>query len=71
MVTGRTVTGHPHVCGSERAGGTYSEKPAVRDGRIITAQFWKSHPEFYREVPACPAPIASPTGRWSYRRGAP
>ena len=26
---------------------------AVRDGRMITAQSWKSHPEFYREVFAC------------------
>jgi protease I len=22
----------------------------VRDGRMITAQSWKSHPEFYREL---------------------
>jgi hypothetical protein len=26
---------------------------AVRDGRLITAQTWKSHPEFYREVFSC------------------
>jgi protease I len=34
----------------ERAGGNYVNKPAVRDGRLVTAQTWKSHPEFYREV---------------------
>ena len=54
LTKGRTVTGHPHVCVEvERAGGIYSEKPAVRDGRLITAQSWKSHPEFYREVLSC------------------
>ncbi|HEX7560313.1 MAG TPA: DJ-1/PfpI family protein [Usitatibacter sp.] len=54
LVSGRTVTGHPHVCVEvERAGGIYSEKPAVRDGRLITAQSWKAQPEFYREIFAC------------------
>jgi protease I len=54
LTAGHTVTGHPHVCLEvERAGGVYSEKQAVRDGRLITAQSWKSHPEFYREVLAC------------------
>ena len=51
ITNGKQVTGHPHVCLEiERSGGKYIEKPAVRDGRIITAQSWKSHPEFYREV---------------------
>ena len=51
LVSGRTVTGHPHVLVEvERAGGTYAEMPAVRDGRMITAQSWEAHPEFYREV---------------------
>src|ERR1017187_5178065 len=54
LTSGRTVTGPPHVCVEvERAGGKYSEKPAIRDGRMITAQSWKAHPEFYREVFAC------------------
>jgi protease I len=54
LVSGHTVTGHPHVCVEvERAGGKYSEKPAIRDGRMITAQSWEAHPEFYREVFAC------------------
>jgi len=37
----------------ERGGGIYSPKPAVRDGKLITAQNWKCHPEFYRELIAC------------------
>ena len=57
LVHGRTVTCHPHVrVEVERAGGTYSHKQAVRDGRMITGQTWKSHPEFYREVFACLGP---------------
>ena len=54
MVRGRTVTCHAHVrIEVERSGGIYSNKPAVRDGRLITAQTWNAHPEFYREVFAC------------------
>jgi protease I len=54
VVGKRTVTGHPHVCVEvERAGGNYVEKPAIRDGKLITAQSWRAHPEFYREVFAC------------------
>jgi protease I len=51
LVSGRSVTGHPHVrVEVERAGGKYIPKPAVRDGKLLTAQTWKAHPEFYREV---------------------
>jgi protease I len=51
---GRVLSGHEHVSVEvERAGGVYSEKPIVRDGRMITARSWKFHPEFYREVFAC------------------
>ena len=51
LIQGRTVTGHPNICVEvERAGGIFSPKQAVRDGRLITGQSWKSHPEFYREV---------------------
>jgi protease I len=54
IIQGRTVTCHPHVrIEVERAGGIYSHKPAVRDGKLITAQTWRAHPEFYREVFAC------------------
>ena len=54
LTAGRTVTGHPHVrIEVERSGGIYSTRPAVRDGKLVTAQGWRSHPEFYREVFAC------------------
>ena len=53
LIEGRTVTCHAHVrIEVERAGGIYSPKPAVRDGKLITAQTWKCHPEFYQEVMA-------------------
>ncbi len=53
LIEGRTVTCHAHVrIEVERAGGIYSPKPAVRDGKLITAQNWKCHPEFYREIMA-------------------
>ncbi len=50
-VKGRRVTCYEHVrLEVEMAGGTYDTRQAVRDGRIITAQTWQSHPEFYREI---------------------
>ena len=54
LIKGRTVACHPHVrIDVERSGGTYSPKPAIRDGKIVTGQTWQSHPEFYREVFGC------------------
>jgi protease I len=54
LSTGRTMTCHPHVrIEVERTGGVYSPKPAVRDGKLVTAQTWTAHPEFYREIFAC------------------
>lgn len=54
LIQGRTVTAHPHVrIEVERAGGTFVNKPAVRDGRLITGQGWRAHPEFYRELFGC------------------
>lgn len=51
LVKGRVVTCHPYVrIEVERSGGVYSPKPAVRDGKLITAQGWRNHSEFYREV---------------------
>jgi len=51
LLKGRTVTGHPNVClDVERDGGTYVQKASVRDGRMVTAQSWESHPELYREI---------------------
>jgi protease I len=34
----------------EQAGGKWINCQSVRDGRIITAQTWESHAEFYREI---------------------
>jgi protease I len=54
LAKGKTLTGHPHVCAEvEREAGHFLSKPVARDGRMITAQSWKAHPEFYREVFTC------------------
>ena len=54
LLTGRTVTCHPHVrIEVERNGGIYLDEPAVRDGKLVTARTWNAHPEFYREIFAC------------------
>ena len=54
LTRGRTVTCHPHIqVEVERDGGKYVAKPAVRDGKLITGQTWRNHPEFYREVFEC------------------
>ncbi|HJO37293.1 MAG: DJ-1/PfpI family protein [Vicinamibacterales bacterium] len=54
LVGGRRVTCYEHVRSEvELAGGTYCIEQAVRDGKIVTAQTWQSHPEFYREVMRC------------------
>ncbi len=54
LLNGRTVTCYVHVRSeAERAGATYSEAQAVRDGHMITAQTWESHPEFYRKIFEC------------------
>jgi protease I len=54
LVQNRCATCYEHVKKEvEMGGGTWSARQAVRDGRIVTAQTWQSHPEFYREVMAC------------------
>ena len=51
---GRKVTRYEHVRSEVAfAGGEWQSEQAVRDGRMVTAQTWESHPEFYREVMAC------------------
>ena len=35
---------------AEQAGAMYVTDEAVCDGRIVTAQTWQSHPQFYREI---------------------
>ena len=34
----------------EHCGGMWIDQPSVRDGKLITAQTWESHPEFYRNI---------------------
>ena len=54
LARGRCMTAYEHIRFEiESSGGTYSARQAIRDGKIITAQTWMSHPEFYREVLAC------------------
>jgi protease I len=51
LTKGRTVTCHANVrIEVERSGGIFSPLPAVRDGNLVTAQSWRAHPEFYREI---------------------
>ena len=35
---------------AEAAGGKWIEEEATRDGKIISAQTWLSHPDFYRLI---------------------
>jgi len=54
LTQGRTVTCHANVrIEVERTGGVFSPAPAIRDGKLVTGQSWRAHPEFYREVFAC------------------
>ncbi len=51
---GRKLTCYEHVRFEvEATGGTYCKDEAIRDGNIVSAQTWESHPEFYREVFKC------------------
>jgi len=51
---GKCVTCYEHVrLDAEQGGGRFRTEQAVRDGRIVTAQTWQSHPEFYREIFTC------------------
>jgi protease I len=51
-VDGRqTVTCYEHFRAEvEQAGAIFVEEQAVRDGRLVTAQTWQSHPSSYREI---------------------
>lgn len=54
LVRDRVMTAYEHIRYEiEAGGGTYSTQQAVRDGKVVTAQTWQSHPEFYRELFAC------------------
>lgn len=51
LAKGKRVTCYHHVrIEAEQAGGIFVDEQAVCDGRIVTAQTWQSHPEFYRMV---------------------
>lgn len=51
LAAGKRVTCYEHVRrDAEQAGASWQPQQAVRDGRIITAQTWQSHPDFYREI---------------------
>ena len=60
LTKGKRVTCYEHVRFEvEQAGGTYGCEQVMRDGRLITAQTWQSHPDFYREIFASLAPQIS------------
>ena len=51
LARGKRVTCYEHVrVEAENAGATFVNQQTVRDGRMITAQTWQSHPSFYREI---------------------
>jgi protease I len=51
LTAGKSVTCYEHVrLEAEQAGAKFVAQQAVCDGRIVTAQTWQSHPEFYREI---------------------
>jgi protease I len=54
VIKERSVTCYEHVRFEvQMAGGTWCTEQAVRDQRLVTAQTWQSHPEFYRLVFEC------------------
>jgi protease I len=54
LAEGTCMTAYEHIRFEiESNGGRYDENQAVRDGRIVTAQTWVSHPEFYRLIFTC------------------
>lgn len=54
LTDGKRMTCYEHVRSEiEAAGATFCRDQAVRDGKMVTAQTWQSHPEFYREIMAC------------------
>ncbi len=51
LIRGKRVTCYEHVRPeAELAGATFVGEQTVRDGRMVTAQTWQSHPSFYREI---------------------
>jgi protease I len=51
LARGKRVTCYEHVrVEAEQAGAVFVNEQTVRDGRVVTAQTWQSHPTFYREI---------------------
>jgi protease I len=51
LAKGKRVTCYEHVrLEVELSGATWHTDQTVRDGRVVTAQTWQSHPSFYREI---------------------
>lgn len=51
LTRGKRITCYEHVrMEAELAGGKFIRQQTVRDGRLVTAQTWQSHPSFYREI---------------------
>jgi protease I len=51
LARGKCVTCYEHVrLEAEMAGARFVGEQTVRDGRIVTAQTWQSHPSFYRAI---------------------
>jgi protease I len=51
LVAGKRLTCYRNVrLELEHGGGSWVNQPSVVDGRLITAQTWESHPEFYRDI---------------------
>lgn len=54
IVRGCKMTCYEHIRFEvESNGGTFITQEAVRDGKIVTAQTWQSHPDFYRLIFQC------------------
>jgi len=51
VARGKRVTCYEHVrVEAEQAGAIFVNEQTVREGRMVTAQTWQSHPSFYREI---------------------
>ena len=51
LARGKRVTCYEHVrWEAEQGGATFVNEQTVREGRMVTAQTWQSHPSFYREI---------------------
>lgn len=51
LVTGKRLTCYRNVRFElQQAGAKWIDRQSVVDGKIITAQTWESHPDFYRDI---------------------